>query len=236
MRKKNVVLLCCMLSFSMIFAQEKKEEVFSSKIGANLMSRYLWRGLTYGTGPNIQPWTRLKYKNLNFGSWGAFSTTGDYSEVILMAGITVKGVKLQINDSFTHRETSRETYYLDYSSDSTRHNVSLNLFFGGTKWLPLKVRVSTFVYGADKKENGDLYYSTYLKLSYIFGNGNTKYTVFSGFTPEEGMYRPNPGVVDVGVKIKQSFKISNTYKLPVSATVVYSPYYENMSFVFGIHI
>ncbi len=237
-----LLLMVCPLIIAQQETLEKKSKV-KTTIGVDFMSRYVWRGLDYGTGASAQPWTNTTFGAFNLSSWGAFSADGDYAEIVLKAGVTVRGVKFQIGDTFVHPEEKKDIDYFEYGNDSTRHNLSANLFFGGTPSLPVKFMISTYFHGPDKerdkvtrvkttKQN----FSTYILATYPFGNETTAYEAHLALTPADGVYRQDFGVVDFGLTIKKKIKLSENYKLPVSAAFIANPYDDNFFMVFGFHI
>jgi uncharacterized protein (TIGR02001 family) len=50
---------------------EKDESPFT--IGADLVSRYVFRGLDFGESPAIQPGLSYSYKGLTVGAWGSYA-------------------------------------------------------------------------------------------------------------------------------------------------------------------
>jgi len=78
---KRVILLQAVLFASAIImtstlpvrAQEEEKESPLS-IGADLVSRYVWRGLDYGASPSIQPYMEAAIGNFAIGAWGAYTT------------------------------------------------------------------------------------------------------------------------------------------------------------------
>ena len=60
------------------YGQESpKESKLGFDVGADIMSRYVWRGTQFGgSSPSIQPFTSLSIGNLEIGAWGAYSTGG----------------------------------------------------------------------------------------------------------------------------------------------------------------
>jgi hypothetical protein len=59
----NVILSLCVTS---ILAQE-------INIGADIVSRYVWRGVDFGNAPAVQPFFELSMGNFSLGSWGSYS-------------------------------------------------------------------------------------------------------------------------------------------------------------------
>ena len=55
---------------------ETENSLISIDFGADIMSRYVWRGTAFSTAPSIQPGMELCIGNLAFGDWGAYSFDG----------------------------------------------------------------------------------------------------------------------------------------------------------------
>lgn len=234
-----ILVLFTMLSLNS-YSQEESCSLcnIETDFGLDLMSRYVWRGLDYGTGASFQPYTDTKIGIFNLSSWGAFSSAGDYSEVVLMAGITLGEFKFQINDTYVHRENMKNTKYFNYDKNTTTHMFSANLFVGGSQNIPVKLMVSTYFHGAgDQDHNQDKRYSTYIKVSYPFKYKDMEYEIHLAGTPNsKSVYQYHAGIMDTGISIKKKIKITDNYSLPVSASFIANPYYENFYMVFGIHL
>jgi hypothetical protein len=85
------------------------------------------------------------------------------------------------------------------------------------------------VWGADRDENGDQRYSTYLELGYpIRINEKSKLDFFLGtvLNSEESVYGEGFGVVHTGVTGTRKVKITDSFSLPISATIAMNPQRE----------
>src|SRR6056297_1976031 len=61
-----------------INAQDETKETKSSvSVNADLVSRYVWRGVDYGNSPAIQPGIEYANGNFAFGTWGSYSTSSN---------------------------------------------------------------------------------------------------------------------------------------------------------------
>ena len=45
----------------------------SASIGADIVSRYVWRGLDFGESMSVQPGLTIALGGLEFGAWGSYS-------------------------------------------------------------------------------------------------------------------------------------------------------------------
>ncbi len=82
MRNRLPLLLSFVIFLGMSGMLNAKPENTTSKIklnfGADLYSRYIWRGSQFGgNSPSIQPGISAAYKNLEIGAWGAYSIGGN---------------------------------------------------------------------------------------------------------------------------------------------------------------
>jgi hypothetical protein len=251
--KRNTIIsltLLSFLTFSVIqtsLAQEKPDKIDFS-LSADIMSRYVWRGLNLGgSTPSVQPSMELSYGNLTLGTWGAYSFSPAFTqqEVDLYVSYTfAEYFNIMLTDYFLHSEDSVNEFF-NYRKDETGHLLELSASFLGTESIPLSLLVATNIYGADElKSNGDLQYSTYLELNYNFTLKDNDCSLFLGVTPtrpdtskgEKGYYSDKPGIINLGLKACREIPITEKYSLPVSASLITNPLAGNVFLVFGISL
>jgi hypothetical protein len=217
---------------NLIYAQ-KDEKIFPFKVTADLVSTYVWRG-SLATGsptPNFQP--LLAYINGNFeiGMWGSTDFIGSYKELDPYVSFTAGNIKLGFIDynwNFTRAD------YFRYKNSETGHRIEGTIGFTGTETIPVSITWNSMIYGFDKDpdDSAKQAYSTYIELGYARGAAS----FFFGFTPWTGYYNNygttnfDPGaakksfsVVNIGASVSKALKISETYSLPVKATLVVNP-------------
>lgn len=197
----KVLLLLSFIVFS--FVANAQSDTLKAKIkadfSADLISRYIWRGLQYGgTSPSIQPGVSISKGNLEFGIWGAYSIGGVNSdeEVDLYLSYTFLNDMLTatVTDYFFPCETGNYDYF-DYGKNTTGHVYEAVLGFNGTEKIPFTFLASINFYGADgSKINSDvnsvdfntktgILYSNYFELGYSKELKNdVGFSAFAGFT------------------------------------------------------
>lgn len=195
------LLLFSFIAFS--FVANAQSDTLKSKIkadfSADLVSRYIWRGLQYGgTSPSIQPGISVSKGNLEFGIWGAYSIGGVNSdeEVDLYLSYTFFKDMLTatVTDYYFPHETGIYDYF-DYNKNTTGHVYEAVLGFNGTEKIPFTFLASVNFYGADaSKINSDvnsadfntktgILYSNYFELGYSKELKNDiGFSAFAGFT------------------------------------------------------
>jgi len=220
--------------------------------GADIMSRYVWRGRDFGNSPSIQPSIEFSAAGFTVGSWGAFSTNSNnfqehdiYLSYSFLDMFSI-GVTDYFFPTFPLDEFGYKNKYFDYAEETTNHYIEANLNFSGTESFPISISANVFFYGADAKMEldpqfneyvrGDQYYSTYLELGYSGEINETSYDLFLGMTTGDGLYGTTLGVVNLGITAHKEVKITEYYSLPVQASFITNPQDENIYFVFGISL
>ncbi|MBI9060076.1 MAG: hypothetical protein JEZ01_20080 [Labilibaculum sp.] len=181
MKRSGVyLLLAFMLSISSYsFGQKEKAAL---DFGADVMSRYVWRGTQFGgTSPSLQPSASLSYKGWELGAWGAYSLGGNNAgqEFDLYLGYTFAKEQFSLTVTDYYFPTEGEDYnYFEFDNDLTGHVLEGTFSFNGNDKIPFGLMVAINFWGADAIALGDnpnatdfnqktgLQYSTYTELSY----------------------------------------------------------------------
>ncbi len=267
----KMLLLMVFLSAGTAQAQEEmvRKEIQTNRkeggthlnIGADLVSRYVWRGYDYGNSPAIQPNLNFSWEGLALGAWGSYAFTdhsvqvndsltehlGNYSEIDLYLSYTYRWFSIMVYDIFTMNglNPNKDNLYFDWNNQTTGHTLEAILSFNGTEKVPLQVLASLFFYGDDKTkgENG-LYgtgdknnFSTYFELAYTFDISTigVELEPFIGGTPSGGSwYGPYGGIINVGLFARKDIRITQSYSLPVEIALITNPQSQSAFLVFGI--
>jgi len=243
------------------FSQESKKCQADFQIGADIMSRYIWRGLNLGgTGPSIQPTLKLNVGNtdhmFSVCGWGAY-TFGPTSnqELDMTVSYTYKGfLTLMVIDYFFPGlyNDKREQYFY-YCQDSTGHVFEGLVMFNGTDKIPFTLMVATNFYGNDArrmKEVNDstfvedgLQYSTYIELGFKKTIKRFDFNAFVGGTitspeisrHETGYYaNTKAGFTNIGIKVARAIPVTEKYSIPIQASLIANPLQNKFYIVFGI--
>lgn len=238
-----------------------KSHVF---IGADLVSRYIWRGLQLGgTAPNIQPFFTYKTGGFEAGVWGSYSLSGNNHSQEVDLHVSQSFAKdlftVTVTDYFFPEEFGDYNYF-KYGKDVTGHVFEGTFAYNGTDKFPLTVLIATNFYGADAARVDDnpnspdfnrktgIQYSTYFEFGYPFQIKAVDISTFIGFnatTPkkanadtgyvgETGLYGTGFGVVNLGFTATKAVQISKNYALPLMVSLITNPQSGKIYFVFGI--
>jgi hypothetical protein len=234
--------LACFLPIATVNAQTTEATPAPSpfKVTADLVSSYMWRGTVGSPTPNFQPTLSYVKGNFEIGAWGSTDFVGDYKEVDLYASYAVGPIKLALTDynwDFAKK-------YFNYKSKETGHIFEGTVGYTGPESFPVSISANVMFSGEDKKFDKDMdaqdpskqAYSTYIELGYGFKN----FSPFLGITPADGYYGDGYGgvggfsVVNVGLSSSRNLKITDSFSLPLKATLGFNPQKENAYLVFGI--
>jgi hypothetical protein len=253
---------CCIFSFSSIIRAADSTSVSPFKATAELVSHYVWRG-SMATGsptPNFQPTLAFTKGGFEIGVWGSTDFVGSYKEVDPYVTLGIGSWKIAVTD---YNWNFNRANYFNYKESETGHMFEGSIGYTGPSALPISVSVNTIFYGFDQKGNGYMpgyksntsisdstsqAYSTYIEMGYTKGSAS----IFFGFTPMASYYnnygvtkwdstavKKSFSIVNIGATISRSIKITDSFSLPVRATLVVNPsatYSRNdyVHLVFGI--
>jgi len=208
-------------------------------VKADIVSTYLWRGISLSPTPNIQPTISFSKGKFEVGFWGSTDFIGKYKEFDIYASYSISGFSAILTDYYS--DMSKK--YFDYDNKSTGHQIELALSYELNK-IPLQLYVGTIIYGADKRcsyypnEPDSVLndYSTYIELNYTLEIKQVELQLFAGLTPATGMYGNGFSFINTGLTATRKIKITSSYSLPIFATFAVNPQKQDYFVVFGISL
>lgn len=258
---KITLVALLVLSQSLVFGQ--RECVLNFDVGADLASRYVWRGTQFGgNSPSIQPYTSVSAFGLEVGAWGAYSlsglNTGQEFDLYLTYSFLNEMISITATDYY-FPDYATSFNYFEFDADKTGHVLEGALGFSGPEKFPLSLTAAVNFYGADavrlnNDPNSDKFnqktgiqYSSYLELGFTKSFGDVDLDLFLGatltspleadeaigFVGESGYYGSKPGIVNTGFTLSKSLQITEKYELPLFGSVIANPDSERIFFVFG---
>jgi len=249
-RKLTLLTILLLLSLSSVFAQEaeSKKKKDSLTIGLDLVSRYIFRGTDIGgASPSIQPNLEYSYGKFSAGLWGAYAInrTGSQEADIYLTYNIINNFSFTLTDYYFPADNGDYKYF-DYNKLTTGHLLEASLSFSGTEKLPLSVLLATNFYGSDATRlysdgtRKDIQYSTYAEIGYAF----KRFDAFIGFNltnPDEdlgetGFYGDNIGIVNLGISASKAIKITDSFELPLTFSLITNPQAQKIFFVVGISL
>jgi hypothetical protein len=230
-KRRFFAILCFVsLAFNAI-AQDEPSNKIEFSGGADLMSRYVWRGLEFEDSPSLQPYVEANYKGFKLGAWGAYKTTGSgFQETDLYLSKSWKHLTIALWDYYAFDDGMQGDFF-NYRKNETPHMLEGQLLLNGGERFPMKFLASWFFYGAAPDK------SFYLELSYPLQVTETSsLEAFCGFTPHKGYYADKAAFVNVSLKFTKSVKVTDSFSLPVQVSLINNPYTNDLFIVAGISL
>lgn len=214
MKKKLIIAVALLMSLTYsatTFAQEWST-------GLDIYSSYVWRGTKFGSGPAFQPSVEFSAGGFAIGAWGSFNaSTDEAAEADLYASY---GFDLGESGSLSFTLTD---YYFPGSPwlDGTSHYIEPMVSLG----------VGSFSLTGAYMMNGgagDVYLEAGLAagpVNLTLGGGDGAYTVDGKFN-----------ICNIGVGTSKEVKITDSFSLPVSGSIILNPSSEQFFVVVGISL
>jgi hypothetical protein len=205
-------LAALLFSAGTLFAQED-EAGSPLSVGADLVSRYVWRGINLGgPTPAVQPYAELAFGSethaLAVGTWGSYSFNGFFNvqEADLYLSYTYNDMfSLAFTDYFFPDDMAASHDYFNYNMDwntindgtkeQTGHVFETALSFNGTDDIPFSLMFAVNVWGADSRKYSEesgvmlaqdgIVMSKYLELGYSKDIKGTTLDVFAGMALDD---------------------------------------------------
>ena len=229
-----------------IFSQT--ESNLNANLGANLVSRHIWRGLAIGgtntspAGPHAQPFVLIKYHphesgTASIGFLGTYGLNNRYSESDFLINYSLSTpagtFKAQIFDYHYPYTGINFTNVKNDGSGAHTLEASLNYTLPGQH--PLSIFVSRNFHNVIEDDN-----TFYASLSYPVELEQTQLKIFVGGAAGPSQWHvvsnENFTVTNLGVSASKSLSITEEFSLPVSATWTYNPHLEISYIALGISI
>jgi|Marorgknorr_s2lv_3_1036020.scaffolds.fasta_scaffold11750_3 hypothetical protein len=228
---KKLILLFVLTGSLNAIAQETSSN-FS--FGADVQSRYIWRGLQLGgASPSVQPSIEYATGKFTFGAWGAYSLGGSnlVQEMDLYLTFEISdAVSLTVTDYYFPTEGAVNNYLT--LGTNTGHVYEAMISFAGTEAFPIGLTVASNFAGASTG-------STYVEASYTKTSGAIEYTLFAGgvFGDDDGYYLTDgSGLINLGIGISKEIQLTKSFSLPVNTALIINPDAENVFLTFGFSL
>ncbi len=220
-----------------VFAFVATKAQFS--VGADVVSRYIWRGVYYGNSPMVQPTVEYEAGNFTVGAWGSFAFAqgfdGEdaYNEADLYASYAFDfGLNVGLSDYYYPGSKWGE-----FGDKSSSHAFELNL---GYDIKDLSISANYMLNNSSEgagAEDG----ITYFELGYAFsdmvslavGGGDGWVTKADEIT---GEYSDNFQVTNVCLTVTKEIALSEKFSLPVFSQLILNPNTEQFNIVFGFSL
>ncbi len=206
-------------------------------VGADIYSRYIWRGVDYGNSPSFQPYISYGIAGLKVGAWGSYSfatSTGSvYSENDLWASYSYSSNAGTFSAIFTdYYFPYTNLKYFDYDgSGKGAHTLETGISYSGDDKLPIK-------FSAYYNFHNDVDNAIYLQLDLLFSVSTFNFDLFAGASPKKCAWYGTDKFefINVGLIVTKQIEITDKFSIPFNISYIINPNIEVSYLIFGISI
>ena len=196
----------------------------SASIGADIVSRYVWRGLDFGESMSVQPGLTIALGGLEFGAWGSYS-------------ISASGSGANENDlwvTYTYEASSGASFALGLTDyyfpgprtlgfrDAEAHTQEVSVAVSGTEALPVSLYAGLLL---DETDDGKAERPVYFEASVPFTAGDVELGLHAGAVSAKSGFYGTEGfaVVNLGITGSAELPITDSFAPPVSVSYIVNP-------------
>lgn len=234
------IMLAVSLAMGLTFPAAAGEGV-AVDTSLDLYSRYIWRGLEIGNTPSIQPALSVSYGGFELGAWGAYALSNkafDADEVDFWLSYTHtfgNGAAVSAVATDYYFPNTGIKFFNFNNHDAAvpgAHTVELGLSVSGPESFPLTL--SGYV-----NVHNDAGANTYFQLDYPCSVDRTDLTFVCGVA---GGSKDNPdyygagkaAVINLGVSAVREIKMSESFSLPLTVSLIVNPKMETAHLIVGV--
>jgi len=204
-------------------------------IGADIMSRYIWRGVDYGNSPSLQPQLSFSAGGFSIGTWGAYSFAGSASSfsehdvwVKYTHSISAGNFSVIVTDYYYPGDGLK---FFNYNANNGAHVLEAGFSYSAPDIFP--ITISAFYNFHNEPDH-----SAYVETSYLIKADDVDLNLFAGFSTAKSLWygTHNAALINVGLTASKSISITESFSLPLTASYILNPELELSYLVFGIKL
>lgn len=228
LKRIGLVVAVMLTGITTTSAQDKVE----GTIASDFVNQYYWRGQDLGD-VSIQPTLGIAYKGFSLSGWGnvGLSDKDDTKEFDLTASYAISGFHVGITDYWFNTPNDR---YFEYAAHKTSHVFEGNI---GYDFGPVALNWYTNFAGNDGlNKSGKRAYSSYVEATVPFEFASCNWTATVGAVPyATSFYSKANGfaVTNVAVKATKAIKITDSFSVPIFASIAANPSNQKAYLLFG---
>ncbi|MBU1096722.1 MAG: hypothetical protein KKB34_09605 [Bacteroidetes bacterium] len=207
----------------------------SASAGADIVSRYIWRGIEVNNTPNIQPSLAISAVNFELGIWGSYTLSNqkfntDEMDFYLGYNISTSSGDISLLVTDYYFPNSGVTID-DFDDGGGAHTLEFGVGYSGTESFPITVFVAYNFYN-DPGNN------IYTEVGYPFTLSEIDFRAFASATPGS---KKNPiyygteefKFTQLGLTASKEIKITEDFSLPLFSSFIINPNAKIAHMVFG---
>ena len=199
-------------------------------------SKYMWRGIEYGTSPVLFPSISFDSNGLYVYAMGGYATNGSHQEVDMGISYSLSDFTISVNDYYYPTTVGENDKYFNLKGKETGHWVEGCIQYAPSQ-LPISLLLSSYFAGADKKPDSDKQaWSSYAEIGGHYGFlDNNVLSLAVGAALNKSFYNDYAhGFSVCNIELKYSHEFSfNKISIPVSVSYIVNPYREKSYVTFS---
>lgn len=237
-KSKSIFLAALFLLAAGFMAIPQNAQSQEVSLGADVVSRYVWRGIDFGNSVSIQPSIEYSGQGFTAGTWASYAISPvenasagalGASEIDLYLSYDFGPIAIGVTDYYFPNAGKKFFNFDDNGAGA--HIIEPNISISGGEAFPLQL------FGAINAYN-DPDNSVYLEASLPFSAAGTDMVLTAGGVPMESAYygTNEPGIINLGLSVSKSLVITDTFSLPLSGSFIVNPYDAQAHLVFGLSL
>lgn len=207
-------------------------------ISADLVNRYIWRGISVNNSPCIQPALSISAAGFAVGFWGSYAVSNmefNSDEIDGYIGYSAD------TDGGTFGLLLTDYYYPnagvrigDFKNNGGAHTLEIAGSYSGGEFFPVSLLLA---YNFHNDPGNNFYY----EIGYAYEISGVSLNTFLGGTAgskdNSGYYRSEKfAVINFGIKGSKTVKITGDFSIPVYSAFILNPKAERAYLVFGMSL
>lgn len=225
MKKRSLLLtLTTAILLGLVINVNAQETENSSpfSLGTDVVSSYVWRGTKF-SGPAIQPYVEYSVGGFAIGSWGSFGFNDQVAEADLYLSYGFDfGLSLGLTDYYYQGSP-----YFEYTDTTASHAFEINAGYEISNFsISANYILNDAHAGGPANSGSDMYF----ELGYAFEYFDVFVGAGDGWHTSDAEFM----VCNIGIGTSKEIKITESYSLPVSGSVIVNPERESFHIVVGL--
>ncbi len=226
------------ISKSEEFFEESAQTSIEFGLGADFVSRYVWRGTDFGDSPNIQPYISISYSGFELGTWASYPMSASASpdnELDLYLGYSHETNSGDFGAALTdYYFPNAGVNFSNWKSNGVgAHTLELALTYTAPSVLPLTILTAYNVHNDPDK-------SLYVELSYPAKVSEFDINIFlAGAKGNSGWYGVATNkfeIINLGFSSSKEVSLSENFSFTVNGSYIMNPYNKQTYLVVGLNL
>lgn len=240
MKQPSIFVVAAFLLTLAPFVESRSQD---ASLGADFVSRYVWRGTDFGQSFSVQPALTIGGSGFEIGAWGSYSVAADgagSNELDLWAGYTFEtessgSFSVAVTDYYFPYPGAAEDGmdFFNYKDDGEgAHWIEPAVSYTGPDAFPISLFAGMMVHN-------DPDHSLYAEVGYpIEFDGDITLDLSAGASVYDSAFYGNDGFAFLSLAVAgtKNLKITDSFRIPVSVTYILNPEAKTDFLVFGVSL